>query len=231
VKALWSKYAARIDALGVRERVMVFIAALLVALYGIYLLSIEPAQRRQKVLSAQIVQQKQEIAALRALAQAGKARPVTDPDAANRARADELKRQIDALDETLKAMQRELVPAERMNALLRQMLTSEGGVQLVALRTLPAEPLVARSDKAAGAGAAASQPRKGVLSESTVYKHGVEITLQGSYVSLHNYLQRLEQSPWRMFWWRGRLAADDDARLSMTVTIYTLSLDRAWLQV
>jgi MSHA biogenesis protein MshJ len=50
-------------------------------------------------------------------------------------------------------------------------------------------------------------------------------------VSLHNYLQRLEQSPWRMFWWRGRLAADDDARLVMTVTIYTLSLDRAWLQV
>jgi hypothetical protein len=34
-----------------------------------------------------------------------------------------------------------------------------------------------------------------------------------------------------MFWWRARLTADDDARLTMVLTIYTLSLDRAWLQV
>jgi MSHA biogenesis protein MshJ len=228
MKSLWLKYAARIDALAARERAMVFTAALLVAVYSTYLLSIEPAQRRQKVLIAKIAQQKQEIAELRALAQARKPARETDPDAANRGRVEALRRQIDALDETLKVMQRELVPAERMNALLRQMLASESGVQLVGLRTLAAEPLVARPDKAAAAG---SQARKSAVGEGTVYKHGIEITLQGSYVSLHNYLQRLEQSPWRMFWWRGRLAADDDARLVMTVTIYTLSLDRAWLQV
>lgn len=227
MRKLWLKYAAKIDALRPRERAMVFATVLLVGVYLVFVLAIEPSQRRQQVLRKQMEQQKTEIAALHTRAQPTPRQ--SDPDAANRARGDELKRQLDTLDETLKAMQRDLVPADRMNPLLREMLTRDGGLQLIALRTLPVAPLVARPEKAGAA--ATAPPAKSDMREINVYKHGMEITLQGSYASLHDYLKRLEQSPWRMFWWRGHLAADEDARLTMTVTIHTLSLDKAWLQV
>ena len=156
-----------------------------------------------------------------------------DPDAASRARAEALRQEVGALDETLKALQRELVPAERVNTLLQEMLARDTRLTLVSLRTLPAEPVAGRDAKppaSASAAAAPAQPKR-ELAQSLVYKHGVEITIQGSYANLHDYLMRLERSPWRMYWWRAHLTADEQARLTLVVTVYTLSLDKAWLQV
>jgi hypothetical protein len=34
-----------------------------------------------------------------------------------------------------------------------------------------------------------------------------------------------------MFWWRAKLTTNEDGPLTMVVTIYTLSLEKAWLQV
>lgn len=231
MKQLWLKYAAKIDALSSRERVLGFAATLVVCVYIVFALTIEPVQRRQRVQIANMEQQTAQIAALEARRNVRESGSM-DPDAANRARGAALQRQIDELDEILKSMHRELVAAERMAPLLREMLASDSGLQLVALRTLPVEALLTRARKpAVTTAAAAAPPAKTAMTEANVFKHGVEITLQGSYANLHDYLARLEQTPWRMFWWRGRLVADEQARLTLTITIYTLSLDKAWLQV
>lgn len=233
MKQLWVKYAARIDALSLRERVMVFAAVLAVCVSIVFAIAIDPPQRRQQLLLVQMEQQTAQIAALEARRNVRESGSM-DPDAANRARGAALQRQIDELDEILKSMHRELVAAERMAPLLREMLASDSGLQLVALRTLPVEALSTRAQKPAatsGAAAVPARPAKPAISGTHVFKHGVEITLQGSYANLHDYLARLEQTPWRMFWWRGRLVADEQARLTLTITIYTLSLDKAWLQV
>jgi MSHA biogenesis protein MshJ len=68
-------------------------------------------------------------------------------------------------------------------------------------------------------------------SQGGVFKHGVQITLQGSYGDMYEYLARLEKLPWHMFWSRASLSASDYPHLTLTVTIYTLSLDKAWLVV
>ena len=62
-----------------------------------------------------------------------------------------------------------------------------------------------------------------------MFKHGIQVTVQGSYADLHDYLSRLEKINWRMFWARASLNTDDYPRLALTVTVYTLSLDKAWL--
>ena len=225
---LWLKVSAKYEALSERERIAVLVAALLLAVYTVFALTIEPAQKRSRILRDRVAQQKAELESMRARHLAGT--PVaTDPDAAKRVRGEELKRSVVELDEKLKAMQRELVSADRMSALLRDVLARDPGLHLVGLRTLPVAPLIARADSNASPGAPAA-PRSSPT-DANVYKHGVEITVTGSYANLHAYLKRLEQSPWRMFWWRARLSADGEARLTMVITIYTLSLDRAWLQV
>src|SRR5581483_278972 len=115
----------------------------------------------------------------------------SDPDAANRARMEALKAQIRSADEALQALQRDLVPADRMNALLQEMLARDTRLTLLSLRTLAAEPLVQaeqprKDGKAPDAPAAAP-------ANAHVYKHGVEIVVQGTYTSLHDYLARLER--------------------------------------
>ena len=230
---LWRTYADKIDALSLRERAMVFIAAVVIVVFMLNIVFIGPPLARKNALSPRMAQQQTELQALQVKIQALEKRR-TDPEAANLARRDEIKRQIAGIDETLRDMQSGLVPAQRMNALLQEVLARSPRLQLVALRTLPVTPLVEKRDKAEKSDAPAPAPRlqdKLKAGESNVFKHGVQITVQGSYADLYDYLARLEKLPWRMFWSRASLSADDYPRLTLTVTIYTLSLDKAWLEV
>jgi hypothetical protein len=67
--------------------------------------------------------------------------------------------------------------------------------------------------------------------EGPIYKHGVEIVVSGSYGDLMAYLTELEQLPQKMLWNSVKLTVEEYPRARMTITVYTLSLDRAWLTV
>ena len=233
MKSLWRQYADKLDALAMRERAMVFAAALVVLVFLMNALFIDPAMTRRKALATRMAQQQTEMQGLQTqIAALEKKR--ADPDAVNQVRRDGIKRQITEIDGTLKDMQQSLVPAQKMNALLQDMLARNPRLQIVTMRTLPVTPLVERPAKPEKNDAGSSAPAtsgKFTAGESNVFKHGVQITLQGSYTDLYDYLARLEKLSWRMFWSRASLNADDYPRLTLTVTIYTLSLDKAWLVV
>jgi MSHA biogenesis protein MshJ len=234
VKTAWLKTAARIDALSLRERVAVFGTLITVICFVAVTLFLEPALARKKVLDAGMAQQRAEMQAIQAQIATMDARR-GGTDAANLARRDSVKVQIAEIDLSLKDMNQNLVPAQNMKVLLQEMLTHQPRVQLLALRTLPATPLVEKSTKPAeksdASGALAPPAAKSAAGDGNVFKHGVEITLQGSYADLYEYLTRVEKLHWRMFWSRASLNAEDYPRLKLTVTIYTLSLDKAWLVV
>jgi MSHA biogenesis protein MshJ len=228
---LWQTYAAKIDALSLRERAMVFIAMMAIVLYIPFVLFIEPAMTRQKALTAGMVQQQTDLQVVQLRIQALE-KIQAAPDAANLARRDDIKRRMSELDVTLKEINSGLVPAQGMNAMLQQVLSRNPRLQLVALRTLAVTPLIEKGDPAqkpdAATAKAADKPRE---SGRNVFKHGVQITVQGSYADLYDYLLRLEKLSWRVFWSRASLNAGDYPRLTLTVTLYTLSLDKAWLEV
>ena len=226
---LWREYADKFDRLTLRERAMVFVAAVLVVFYLIYAVAIEPPQQRRQQLATQMQSQRDETAALQA--QRDKLEGTAAPDAGIVARRDALARRIEESDEALRALHKSLVPAQRMNLLLQDMLRADPGLQLVSLRTIAAVPLLPDAPKTAPSAAPPASPPKRAFAEGNVYKHGVEITLRGGYEQLYNYLARLERTEWRMFWSRARLTTEDHPRLTMTLTIYTLSLDKAWLEV
>ena len=231
MKQWWAKYAAKIDALTQRERMIVFIAALVVVVFIMDTVFMDPPAKRIQALTAQMQQQQGE---MQKLQQQLEMLQRTDPDAANRAQRDNLTQQVTAVNEVLNSMQQNLVPAQRMNALLQDMLNRNPRLQLIAMQTLPVTTVVEKKPAAktdANAGGAAPPPQDHVSSGDDIFEHGVEITLQGSYADLHDYLLRLERLPSRMYWSRARLSTKDYPRLTLTITIYTLSLDKAWLEV
>ena len=61
---LWRTYAGRIDALSLRERAMVFIAAVAVPVFLLHLVYIEPAVTRKHALAVKMTQQQIELQAL-----------------------------------------------------------------------------------------------------------------------------------------------------------------------
>jgi MSHA biogenesis protein MshJ len=66
---------------------------------------------------------------------------------------------------------------------------------------------------------------------SGLYRHGIELTVSGSYVDLYDYLRSLESSPTQLYWGRADLAVTEYPSNTLKLTVYTVSLDRTWLIV
>jgi MSHA biogenesis protein MshJ len=70
-----------------------------------------------------------------------------------------------------------------------------------------------------------------VAPERLVYRHGIEITVTGAYLDLLGYLADLERLPTQLYWSSLEIDASRYPRHTMRLVVYTLSLDRAWLNV
>ncbi len=234
MKGRLERWALRFDALSIRERAAIFAAAAVIFVFLANTFIIERQSASSRALKQQIDNQKAQLSAYDIQANALQQQKAGDLDAANRARLQRAQQQLTQLESDLALAQKGLVSAERMPALLQEVLREQHGLQLVELRTLPVTSLVERSkdegstkpaqDAAGAAGGATSRARN-------LYKHGFEVTVRGSYPEFVQYLAQLEKLPTRMYWGKVTMNADDYPRVTLTATIYTLSLDKAWLAV
>jgi len=223
---IWRKTVARFDALKPRERVMVFAAGAVVIGWVIFTLAIDYELIRYKRLSADLSRQQTTLAQLQTQTAELMRSAAQDPDAAGGARITALKAQLAQFDAELRGVQQGLVPPTRMTRVLEDVLTRNTRVHLVKLKTLPVTALVDREAKGEPVRAATQGG-----ADRLVYKHGIDLTLEGGYLDLLDYLTRLEKLPWQMFWARTHIDATQYPRVQMMVTLYTLSLDEAWLVV
>ena len=239
MKALWQRYAQRFDALTVRERAMIS-AALLVALLALaYTLMIEPELIKHRRMSTTMQQKQAELKAFEAQVTALIASRAHDPDRAERERLAKLNRELAELEARVADEERRFTAPSQMRTVIGGLLARSRGVSLVEMKTLApttiAESRAAAAKPAPGVKppAAAKPPAAGKPqpSERLIYRHGLELTLTGSYLDLLAYVRDLEQLPTQLYWASLELDAAEYPRVAMKLTVYTLSLDRAWLNV
>ena len=244
MKALWLQYAARIDALSVRERVMIALAGAASIVFLVYFGLIDPANARERTLQATIAEQRSRLAAIDVEVAQKQSAALADPDADVRKRLVTLTADNQALRGSLRATQKALVPPARMSTLLGQMVQQNSRLRLVSLKTLapagttdgnfaetpvegaaPVLPVTALTTRPPGAAApAADEPAQPLL-----YRHGVQVVLQGAYADMVAYMEALERMPAQVFWGRAVLDATEHDKATLTLTLYTLSLDEKWI--
>ncbi len=222
-----AKLAIGFDALKPRERLMVFAAAVAIIAGLGFVLVIDGALTKHGILAANAEKHRINLAQLQKQ-NAELSRLLTqDPDLEARKRIDDLRQQLVGYDAELRGVQQGLVPPNRMAKMLEDMLDRDSPVRLVKLRTLPVAALLEPPGGAAERAAATSP----TSAKNLVYKHGIELTVEGSYLDLLAYQTRLERLPWRMFFARTSVNSLDYPKVLMTITLYTLSLEEAWLVV
>jgi MSHA biogenesis protein MshJ len=219
-----NKLAQRFDTLAKRERVLVFCAFAALVLGAAFALVADPALARSKDLSNRIAEHQRQLAALVLNQQAIEVQLATDVNAGPRAQLSATQAQLHELEGQIKGLHQTLIPARSMAKVMSGILQREGTVRLISLRNIPAEPLT--QDEPAKTSAKASKEE----SSGLLYKHGVELVVEGGYFDLLSFLAGLEKQPWRMLWAETSLSAEyPKARLRMK--LYTLSLDPSWLSV
>ena len=235
LKAQWQRLADRVDAMSLRERALIFLAVAMVLIVLVNTVLIDPLLVRHKKLQQQIAQTQEKTNAMQTQIQTLVKTWNVDPDIALRSRLAQLREQSEQTGKTLEDIQSGLVPPQRMPALLEDILRHNRSLRLVALKTLPVtilgEPEATAAGKAAGETDKPAQAQKPATPESIVYKHGVEITVEGSYLDLLRYLTEIESLPWHMFWGKADLDVEKYPKVTLTLRLYTLSLDKAWLAI
>ncbi|MCG2584557.1 type II secretion system protein M [Massilia sp. TS11] len=282
MKAYLLKLAARIDNATLRERIIGFAGALVVIGFLGYMVLLDPVFAKQKRMSQTVKQNMNNISGIEnemanTIKNAG-----IDPDTVNKQKLESTAHQIVELGDKLRAMQKGLVPPDRVVPLLEGLLRAQRGLRLVSMSTLPPagvnDPIftAVKEEKAedrpelgvlkkmqtmqkeaakadaennpvnkignavgaldpnrptAPAAASAAAKGKEASAEQLLFRHAVEVTLEGNYLDLVAYMQALESMPTQLFWGRAKLDVIEYPNARLNLVVYTLSLDEKWMKL
>lgn len=215
MKELFKHYAERIDAANLRQRLLIFLTAAAALLLVGNALFLQPQRAKQVRLAAETAQYQKELAVLQAQVSEMVSASGADPDAASRKQVAALRVELGILNSRIGGEGRRFTAPERMRAVLEEMLGRNKGLVLVDLHTLP---VVAIAPRSGGAPAG-------------MFRHGIELTVRGTYGQIYDYLRMLEGLPSQLYWSRAELTVTEHPLLTLKVTVQTVSFDRAWLVV
>jgi MSHA biogenesis protein MshJ len=143
-----------------------------------------------------------------------------------------VKKELDEGKVFLQSNRDHLVQPEKMAVHLKQLLSRYNRLQLVTLQTLAVTPLLEDNEDIKPEAAEVNNTQlTNVALRKQVFKHGVQLTVRGSYLDLLNYLTELERLPQLMYWAKAEMQVVKYPVTELTLVLYTLSLDKTWLQI
>ena len=216
----WKAWIARIDDMSLRERAMLFGSVALVVVVAAHVTLFDRLLTKQKGLIERVARDQSQLKAVREQLQSAlkeSQAQVRHPDEAAIA---DLESKIREAEKSVEAKQRAFIAPEELPVLLRQMLGRNPQLKLESLRLLPGTPL-----QTPGAAASASAPGKpaGAQAGAEVYRHGVAVTLTGSYFDLLQYLSELEKLPAPLLWGKFELQVEQYPEVKLSLIVHTLS--------
>lgn len=237
----WLQLTNKIDALTLRERGIMLAVISLAIIFLFNGLLIEPQYVKQKILSDKIKQAQAQIEASRVEIAQRLSSINVDPDAELKKRIASAEQQLQQIDGGLQELQKNLVRPEKMTALLENILKRNHKLQLLSLKNLPVINVIDEMEDAASLGSKIVAAANAVTGTSpnvpeqnihgAIYKHEVEIVLQGSYLDMLSYMRELESLPEQVYWNKGKLTVIEYPKASLTLSLFTLSLDKKWLNL
>ena len=232
----WGKFSTFVNGKTLRERVIILLVVV-VLIYGIADLLFFGAilEKRERqinqlnglVESNQIAQQ--EVQAL--LDQMSESR------LAMQRQQELLNEKLIRVDQQLASAATGFIPATLMPKVLEQLLDSSTGLVLIKLKNKPVEKItgldeIADSNSESESKSTRENTTNISLDDKTdLYRHGVELQLQGSYLATLAYLKQVESLEWRFEWDALSFDIQDYPMGVVTIEVYTYSTERDWIGV
>ena len=203
---------ASVDKLSLRERLLVFATVLMLFGSVWYLSLMQPLTQRATNSRTEIQSAQAQIAtANRSLED--QVLQISGTGTEYQDRFARVQRRIDEINENLGDYASELIDPAEMARVLEGVLKEQSKLRLIRIRNLSPEALSAAADSRT----------------ATFYKHGLEIEFEGSFVACQEYLQEIENLPWRFYWQVLELEVLEYPRNRIRLEVSTLSLDEEWI--
>ncbi|WP_341304356.1 MSHA biogenesis protein MshJ [Pseudomonas sp. TMP25] len=123
----------------------------------------------------------------------------------------------------------ELVTPQKMQAVLQALLRKQPQLKVVGMTSF-SEPVVLTSAEPA----ASPDPQAVVAAPAvTLYRHGLQLQLEGGYFDLLSYLQAVQASGWQLNWdsLEYQVGEAGPTKATIQLKLYTLSRHAGWVGV
>jgi MSHA biogenesis protein MshJ len=215
-RASWSLFSWY-DERPKRERIVLLVCAVIVLVFLLNLLVLEPCSRQRKRALSEVTQLQVSLADLMVRSAEVEARRANDPDKANRARVVALEQKIAKLNQKLQTNIVTLVPPQEMSGFLKELLMQRKKLQLIALENLPPEELTFGNND----NEETIQPK--------LYRHRLSLEFSGDYLTFLEYLKQLEALPRSLVWEEVDVETETYPQARVRLQVYTLSLTEGWI--
>ncbi|GMR07388.1 MAG: MSHA fimbrial biogenesis protein MshJ [Gammaproteobacteria bacterium] len=213
----------KIDAMTLRERLMVG-GVMLVLIFFIWDNAfLQPLEKHKKQLNEQVQEKQGQLTKLESQINQIITRSQVDPNEELRKQQAAISQQLEALNKRLQELTVDLIDPVKMARVLEEVLTRETGLTLVKLENLGSTSLLDEIGAPRQSG-----PGQGPLG---VYKHELELTLTGSYLEIVDYLKALEELPRGFYWKQASLTVQDYPVVELILKVHTLSLKENWIGI
>lgn len=204
--------------LSARERNIVMVLALVLIVFIFDLLLISPIQESNKKtmqkINAMASQMSNQSEAINLKSGTGG----QDPNFALRQKLEALQRSLQLLDDEIDSLTTDMIPPRQMTEVLERVLHENTRLTLLNVNTLPSEKVTA-----------AGQAVSGSRVSHSLYRHTVEIELEGGYFDTLKYLQVIEALPWKVFWRELDYRVEGYPKAKIRLRLNTLSTHASWI--
>jgi MSHA biogenesis protein MshJ len=224
----WQELQQHYQSLSLRERVMIAVAVLVAIGVLWYVMLIGPMLSETQSSQHQLAKLQATLSSLQQQQQALVQKQQQDPLRELKDRIVQLNQHLAQVDGQLKTKLHGLIAPQQMAKVLESVLEQHHDLKLIKLQSLPATPLVMRDKSADVKNDQHAQPAK---KTTEVYRHGLQLQFEGSYLATLAYLKSLQALPWEFYWDEVRLEVENYPNAKVTIVVHTLSLTEGWIGV
>lgn len=231
----WKSIAKKIDARTERERALLFLIVVALLFVAGMQVVISPLLKQQKLINSKLQQNSTLSASLSKELTNVQTIQASDVNANVKQQIAEHKKMLAQRDQKLKQFERSLVAADKIDALLESILKKNKTLRLVSLKSFPVVDMMNGAEKQESSSSQNEQTTVGKktngMTQRGLFKHEVEIVVEGNYLDMLDYLKRLEAMPERLYWSRSALQVQEYPKSRLSLRVFTLSLERKWLDL
>jgi MSHA biogenesis protein MshJ len=207
LKAQLRSWVDRIDALELRERVLLLLAGVVVLFLLVDSLALQPTLKAQQAAEQRITDLELKLGAQRQQARLLGFKADEDPLASRNQHRDKLAADLAELDERILDQLGALVKPAQAAEVLKRMLSGHRGLKLTSLKA---------STESLNELDISNHP------DGSLGRYQLDLAVEGGYLDVLRYLQALEAMPWKFFWQKVDFQALEYPRAVTRLRLYTL---------
>jgi len=203
---------ARVDNMSLRERLLVFVTGLMLVGSAWYLVLMQPLDQQATKSRTEIASLRERIGMYNQNLEV-EALQISGADTGEREKLARIQGRLDEINERMGGYVAELIDPAQMSLVLQDLLKKQSKLRLIRVRNVSPKAMSASADALT----------------TTFYRHGLEIEFEGSYLACLEYLERIEDLPWRFYWQLLDIEVLEYPRNRIRLEVSTLSPDVEWI--